>query len=159
MSNKRGIYICWGNMKKKIIWEWATASYKENVLQCEIICSQNHMHRLGVACGQGLGDDGRLSGCCVRSRCAVWQRWWLEWKMGRGGASLVGFTRCVRWVLLLYCAAVESEVRWCLCGDDDRPRVVCRVLGRRKTCIIPMWNSLTESELSVLGTCGHTSRK
>jgi hypothetical protein len=34
-------------------------------------------------------------------------------------------------------AAVESEVR-CLRGDDDRLRVVCKVLGRRKTRIIPL---------------------
>jgi hypothetical protein len=33
------------------------------------------------------------------------------------------FTRRVRWVLLLSRAAVELELRWCLRGDDDWPRV------------------------------------
>jgi hypothetical protein len=48
------------------------------------------------------------------------------------------FTRRVRWVLLLSRAAVESELRWHLRGDDDRLRVVCRVLGWCKTSIIPL---------------------
>jgi hypothetical protein len=48
------------------------------------------------------------------------------------------FTRRVRWVLLLSRAAVESELRWHLRGDDDRPQVVCRVLGRHKTSIFPL---------------------
>jgi hypothetical protein len=34
-------------------------------------------------------------------------------------------------------AAVESELRWCCCGDDDRPREVCSVLGRRKSSFFP----------------------
>jgi hypothetical protein len=58
--------------------------------------------------------------------------------MDRGAASLVGFILRVRWVLLLSRAAVESELRWHLRGDDDRPRVVCRVLDRRKSSIIPL---------------------
>ena len=35
------------------------------------------------------------------------------------------------------CVAAESELR-CICGDDDQPPVVCRVLGRRKTSIFPL---------------------
>jgi hypothetical protein len=31
------------------------------------------------------------------------------------------FTRCVRWVFLLSRAAVESELRWRLRDNDDRP--------------------------------------
>jgi hypothetical protein len=35
-------------------------------------------------------------------------------------------------------AAVESELRWYCCGDDDRPREVCSVLGRRKPGLFPL---------------------
>jgi hypothetical protein len=35
-------------------------------------------------------------------------------------------------------AAVESELRWCCCGDDDRPWEVCNVLGRRKSSFFPL---------------------
>jgi hypothetical protein len=48
------------------------------------------------------------------------------------------FTRHIQWVFLLSRVAVESELRWRLHGDDNRPRVDCRVLGRRKTSIIPL---------------------
>jgi hypothetical protein len=47
-------------------------------------------------------------------------------------------TRRVRWVILLSRAAVESELRWRLLGDDDLPQLVCRVLGRCKISIIPL---------------------
>jgi hypothetical protein len=58
--------------------------------------------------------------------------------MGRGGTSLVSFIQRVRWVLLLSRAVMESELRWRHGSDDDQPRVVCIVLGRRKSSIIPL---------------------
>jgi hypothetical protein len=93
-------------------------------------------HRLGVARGQGLGEDG---GC--RLLCEV-QLYSLARMMTRAEDGsrrdfVSRFTWRVRWILLLCRATMESEVR-CLCGDDDRPRVVCSVLRRRKTCIIPL---------------------
>jgi hypothetical protein len=93
-------------------------------------------HRLGVACGQGLGEDGGCRLLCEVQVCSL-AKLMTRAEDGSRRGFVSRFTRRVRWVLLLCCAVVESETR-CFRGDDDQPQVVCRVLGRRKTSIIPL---------------------
>jgi hypothetical protein len=92
--------------------------------------------RLGVACGQGSGEDGGCRLLCEVQVCGL-AKMMTRAEDGSRRGFVSQITQRVRWVLLLSCAAVEPEMR-CFRGDDDQPQVVCRVLGRRKTSIIPL---------------------
>ena len=59
----------------------------------------------------GARRSGLLPGSSARSMCAVWQRWCVELRLGRGWASVVGFPG-VSDGSSARCVIVELELRW-----------------------------------------------